>query len=142
SKGYRSGAEAMAAKVRRALAQATEYGRLPVVVDASSCAQGVGEVLTAEAAELQIEVLDATEFVATYVLPHLRRTRPVGSVVVHPTCASTALGSTEALVACAQFVSDDVTVPNEWGCCGFAGDRGLLHPELTASATRDEAAEV
>ena len=22
-----------------------------------------------------------------------------------------------------------------WGCCGFAGDRGLLHPELTAAAT-------
>jgi D-lactate dehydrogenase len=27
-------------------------------------------------------------------------------------------------------------------CCGFAGDRGLLHPELTAAATRDEAAEL
>ena len=27
-------------------------------------------------------------------------------------------------------------------CCGFAGDRGMLHPELTASATREEAAEV
>jgi D-lactate dehydrogenase len=28
------------------------------------------------------------------------------------------------------------------GCCGFAGDRGYLVPELTASATRQEAAEV
>lgn len=33
-------------------------------------------------------------------------------------------------------------VPPSAECCGFAGDRGLLHPELTASATRDEAAEV
>ena len=27
------------------------------------------------------------------------------------------------------------------GCCGFAGDRGFLHPELTRSATRQEGAE-
>ena len=64
------------------------------------------------------------------------------AVVVHPTCSSTAVGSTEALVQVAGFVSDEVTVPVAWGCCGFAGDRGLLHPELTASATAPEAAEV
>nr|MBA3685109.1 hypothetical protein [Planctomycetota bacterium] len=28
------------------------------------------------------------------------------------------------------------------GCCGFAGDRGLLVPELTAGATAIESAEV
>ena len=33
-------------------------------------------------------------------------------------------------------------VPVAWGCCGYAGDRGMLHPELTASATAREAAEV
>jgi D-lactate dehydrogenase len=26
-------------------------------------------------------------------------------------------------------------VPRTATCCGFAGDRGFLHPELTASAT-------
>ena len=30
----------------------------------------------------------------------------------------------------------------DWNCCGYAGDRGMLHPELTASATREEAKEV
>ena len=28
------------------------------------------------------------------------------------------------------------------GCCAFAGDRGLLHPELTAAATAAEARSV
>jgi D-lactate dehydrogenase len=42
----------------------------------------------------------------------------------------------------AKFVSDDVFVPLDWGCCAFAGDRGLLHPELTASATAAAAAAV
>ena len=33
-------------------------------------------------------------------------------------------------------------MPPSWGCCAFAGDRGLLHPELTASATDKQAAEI
>ena len=39
-------------------------------------------------------------------------------------------------------VADEVHVPDDWGCCAFAGDRGMLHPELTASATAREAANV
>jgi D-lactate dehydrogenase len=35
-----------------------------------------------------------------------------------------------------------VWVPPGVECCGFAGDRGFLVPELTASATQREAAEV
>jgi hypothetical protein len=32
-------------------------------------------------------------------------------------------------------IADEVLVPDDWTCCAFAGDRGMLHPELTASAT-------
>ena len=136
SKGHLDGHARMAAVVRTALTAATDGGRLPVVVDASSCAEGLG-VLTPE-----FTVVDALDFVAQHVAPRLPVTRPVPAVVVHPTCSTTELGSTAALVALARLVSDDVTVPIDWGCCAFAGDRGLLHPELTASATAPEAAEV
>jgi len=61
---------------------------------------------------------------------------------VHPTCATTVLGSTPSLVRIAEAVADEVVVPTDWGCCAFAGDRGLLHPELTASATDPEAAQI
>jgi D-lactate dehydrogenase len=40
----------------------------------------------------------------------------------------------------AEAISGEAVIPDDWGCCAFAGDRGLLHPELTASATRAEAA--
>ena len=33
-------------------------------------------------------------------------------------------------------------MPLDWGCCAFAGDRGMLHPELTASATAAQAAQI
>ncbi len=61
---------------------------------------------------------------------------------MHPTCSTTALGATGALTAIAAAVADEVFVPDGWGCCAFAGDRGMLHPELTASATAQESAEV
>jgi D-lactate dehydrogenase len=39
-------------------------------------------------------------------------------------------------------VAERVQIPENWGCCAFAGDRGMLHPELTASATQEQAADV
>jgi len=44
--------------------------------------------------------------------------------------------------AVAQACADTVVVPRDAGCCGFAGDRGFTHAELTASATKHEAKEV
>jgi D-lactate dehydrogenase len=61
---------------------------------------------------------------------------------VHPTCSSAQIGSTADLLAICAAIADEVVVPLDAGCCAFAGDRGLLHPELTASATAREAAEV
>ena len=46
------------------------------------------------------------------------------------------------LEALARTLADEVTVPVTTTCCGFAGDRGLLHPELAAAATHDEAAQL
>ena len=138
SKGMREGYDRMSGRVREAVRVATDDGRLPVLVDATSCTEGLGQMLEGSG----VTVLDATEFVADRILPHLQLRTPVAAVVVHPTCSSTAVGSTSALLRIASFVSDQVTVPDSWGCCGFAGDRGLLHPELTASATGPEAAEV
>ena len=41
-----------------------------------------------------------------------------------------------------EFVASDVVISDDWGCCAFAGDRGMLHPELTSSATEREALSV
>ena len=52
------------------------------------------------------------------------------------------LGNTGRLTALAEAVAEEVVVPDDAACCAFAGDRGMLHKELTASATAREAAEV
>jgi D-lactate dehydrogenase len=141
SKGHRQGYEVMRAKVASALRAATDDGRLPVIADAASCTQGL---LTMAESGLgtDLMVVDATEFVAARMLDRLTVVDPVASIALHPTCSSTELGSTAALETIAGFISADVYVPRSWGCCAFAGDRGLLHPELTAAATAPEAVEL
>jgi len=76
------------------------------------------------------------------MLPKLRVTLKARSTALHPVCSVTKLGIAPKLDAIARACSEKVIVPLDAGCCGFAGDRGFLVPELTASATRLEAAEV
>ena len=139
SKGHADGARVMARRSFEVLWAATRQGKLPVVADAASCTHGLAELshwLDGEDAERWrgVTVLDATSFVARECLPRLQLERH-GTVVVHPTCSMVHLGCTEDAIACAAACAKQVEVPVEWGCCGFAGDRGMLHPELTASAT-------
>jgi D-lactate dehydrogenase len=141
SKGLSQGYAEMTARVASSLLRATDNGRLPVVCDASSCTEGL-EVLLQAAEEHGIRVLDAVAFVDERILPHLPAGQKVESVTVHPTCSSAHLGIVDALTRVAGAAADEVVVPDDWGCCGFAGDRGMLHPELTASATAAEAADV
>ena len=148
SKGYRRGQDHMAAKTAAALWRWSERGELPVVIDASSCAQGLIEELAPRLTDAererfaQIEVLDSISWVHDRLLERLAIARKADSAAVHPNCAVSQLGLAGKLEAIAAALAERVLVPAAAGCCGMAGDRGLLHPELPASALRDEAAEL
>ncbi|MGW2781357.1 FAD-binding and (Fe-S)-binding domain-containing protein [Streptomyces populi] len=148
SKGYDAGNAVMANRVVEAAWGWTAGGRLPLVVDASSCTLGIARevvpYLTADNKELHAElrVVDSLVWAAEELLPHLTVHRTLGSAVLHPTCSMRHLGDEAQLRAVAEACADEVVVPDDAGCCGFAGDRGMLHRELTESATREEAAFV
>jgi D-lactate dehydrogenase len=147
SKGMTGGYAVMKERLLPALWEASRGGELPVVCDASSCTEGLQELLAAPPTGATpgydgLVVRDAVSFVLDIVLPRLQVRSRLASLTVHPTCSSTRMGTSDGLVALAGAIADEVRVPVDWGCCAFAGDRGLLHPELTASATRREAATV
>ncbi len=147
SKGYEDG---LGVTVNRAIARFwgwSDQGRLPVVIDTSPCAYGLTTsrpYLTSENQERfdRLRILDSTAFVHDHLLPRLTVKRKVGSIALHPVCSVVKMNLSAKLEGIARACSDQVTVPLLAGCCGFAGDRGFLFPELTASATRREAAEV
>lgn len=138
SKGYSAGYEIMSQAVTKALAKSSNGARITIVTDAASCSHGLTELLTEQP---KLQVIDSVEFTEKYILPKLK-IRKVKSVAVHPTCSTTALGVTNSLTNLAKAISDDVFIPENWGCCAFAGDRGLTFPELTASATALQATEI
>ncbi len=138
SKGHTAGATVMAERVRTAVAATADGTSITIVSDAASCTEGFAR----ELADTSVHVVDAIAFAAASILPRVTVTERLSTVTIHPTCSSTHLGITDDLLRIAQACADDPRIPSDWGCCGFAGDRGLLHPELTASATAMEAAEV
>jgi D-lactate dehydrogenase len=125
----------------------SEAGRLPVFLDTSPCSYGLlaaRPYLTEENQQRfdRLRILDSIAFVHDMLLPKLAVRRKVASVVLHPVCSVTKMGLGGKLEAVARACAESVVVPAHAGCCGFAGDRGFLFPELTESATRQEAAEV
>jgi len=141
SKGHRAGAASMTERVQAALdALGPVAVGLPIVSDAASCTEGFAVQLGHD--DGAPPVRDAVTFAAEVLLPRLTVRQRQGRVAVHPTCSTQQLGATEALVALARAAADEAVVPEAWGCCAFAGDRGMLHPELTAAATAPEVADL
>ena len=147
SKGFRRGHAERVNDLVEALWRWSGGGALPVVVDASSCTHGIaepGDALTETNGErhADLEVLDSVAWAQERLLPRLEVRGRASSVAVHPTCSLRHLGLAPALAALAEALAEDVYTPPSATCCGFAGDRGFLHPELTASATAEETAEL
>ena len=145
SKGYNRGHTWMAATTCDALWEWSGHGTLPVVIDAASCTNGllddVKNYLDDEhrARLEQITLLDAIAW-CDRLFPALTVSERVERAAVHPTCSTAHLGLTKTLERLAGRLAGDVLVPVGTTCCGTAGDRGLLHPELVISATREEKA--
>ena len=147
SKGFEAAHRHKANEMVARLWEWSEEGRLPVVIDAASCTGAVADpaegVLSEENAErlAQLEIVDSVAW-ALRLLPDLEIAEKVGSATAHPTCATRRLGLAPSLRRLAEALADDVYIAPSATCCGFAGDRGVSHPELTASATRPQAEEL
>lgn len=147
SKGYDEAHREMTKRTINALWKWTEVGRLPVIIEASSCAYSLktcGSVLSTDDFQKwqSMKFLDSIEFVHDELLPKLNLTKVREKSVLHPVCSVKKMGISEKFMATAQVCSESVEIPENFGCCGFAGDRGFLVPELTESATIAESEEV
>ncbi|HSS33153.1 MAG TPA: FAD-binding and (Fe-S)-binding domain-containing protein [Solirubrobacterales bacterium] len=148
SKGF---AGAHSEKANEMIARLWEWsgeGALPVVVDAASCTNAIADpgdgVLTEANAErlARLEIIDSVRWAHDRLLPWLEVAEKVRTATVHPTCATRHMGLALRLRSLAESLAENVYVAPSATCCGFAGDRGISHPELTESATRPQAEEL
>ncbi|MGE4535242.1 FAD-binding and (Fe-S)-binding domain-containing protein [Halomonas sp.] len=137
SKGQFDEADHKGRELNRELLAASENGRHPILCDTSPCTLQMQEHLD-DCLVLQ----EPVAFAHDHLLPRLDVT-PVGErVAVHVTCSSTRMGLGDKMVALARACAEEVVVPAEITCCGFAGDKGFSVPELNASALSGLAEQV
>ena len=147
SKGYQSAYEAMVNRTIPLLYEASNQGALPVILDVTSCTQTIKSCRHYLKEENQVKfdqlkILDIIEFIAEGVLPRLNITNPKDHIVMHPVCSAVKMGLVSKLQDIGNACAETCIIPSSASCCGMAGDRGFLVPELTSAATTSEAAEV
>jgi D-lactate dehydrogenase len=147
SKGYRDAYVYKANSIIERLWAASRQGALQVVIDVSSCAytfKHMRAVLTEEnkISYDKLTILDSVDYLHDVVLPKLNITHKKPSIVLHPVCSLQKMNTQDKFAGIAKQFAENVTVPLHAGCCGMAGDRGFLFPELTNAATMPEALEV
>ena len=76
----------------------------------------------------EIRVVDAVAFAAETLLPRLTITRRWSRWRCTPPARPPGWASTTRCAGVAEAVADASTVPVNWGCCAFAGDRGHAAP--------------
>lgn len=147
SKGFSAAQQFTARSIFEKLWKESNEGSLKIVIDVSSCAYTLHHLKPSLTPDQQVRfdkltILDSVDFLHDLVLPRVKQIDKKGKIVLHPVCSLNKMKTTNKLTRLAEAFAQEVTVPLNAGCCGMAGDRGFLIPELTHSATAAEAGEV
>ncbi|PST81559.1 FAD-binding oxidoreductase [Pedobacter yulinensis] len=148
SKGFKDARAYSSMQTVDMLFIATRGGEVPVVLDISSCTQTLlscRPVLDSlrQSRFDSLTIIDSVEYIHQYVMPRCKPSRKKERITLHPVCSLQKLpGLENKFKEIAQAYAVQVDIPLHAGCCGMAGDRGFLFPELTHAATRKEAADV
>ena len=130
SKGMPEIAERKVRELDDALWEASGQGRWPVLCDQSPCLHRMRTCIK------RMHLYEPAEFIWKHLRDRLVFTRTDKPVAIHQTCTMRLMGLGDTLLDLARLCSSKVLVPEGVGCCGFAGDKGMTHPELNAWALR------
>ncbi|MBL4911475.1 MAG: FAD-binding oxidoreductase [Alteromonadaceae bacterium] len=115
--------------------QASEQGELAIITDASPCALTLNQ-------NNKIKIYEASEYIAKHVLSKLTIRKSTDTFMLHKTCSSIKMDDGKYLEKIARACSDNIIIPNNVHCCGFAGDKGFYLPELNKSALQALSAQI
>ena len=130
SKGMPDEAERKSAELELALLKASDNGRWPILCDQSPCLHRMRHTMQ------HMKLYEPAEFIDKYVLSELDIKPLDACVAVHITCSTRQMGLAATIVRVARACAKNVLVPEEIGCCAFAGDKGFTDPELNEWALR------
>ena len=117
-------------QLEEALWEASEHGKWPVICDQSPCLHRMKQHIT------KVQLYESAEFIWKFLRDRLTFTQTDTPVALHLTCSTKLMKIDRIVHDLACLCSSNVLVPQGVGCCGFAGDKGMTHPELNAYALR------
>ncbi|UVL08309.1 FAD-binding oxidoreductase [Pseudomonas rhodesiae] len=132
SKGYAEQAEHKRQELIGALLHASRGGLDPIYCDTSPCTLR----LVQDLGETRLDLYDPVRFIRTHLMDRLDFTPQEAPIAVHVTCSTQHLGESQALIELARRCANTVIIPEGIHCCGFAGDKGFITPELNAHSLR------
>lgn len=132
SKGFNEAANTKSTQLETALLTASEYGEYPILCDTSPCTKKMMESFTNE-----MDIYEPIEFALEVLANELDFDPIEDAITIHTTCSSRKMGLEDKFKQLASMCSNNVIVPADVKCCGFAGDRGFNFPELNKSALRN-----
>lgn len=130
SKGMLDIADRKSAELEAALREASEQGKYPILCDQSPCLHRMRQTIKG------MKLYEPAEFIYTFLRDKLTFMQTDRLMALHITCSMRRMGLADTIIALARLCSTRVFIPEEVGCCGFAGDRGFTYPELNAYALR------
>lgn len=136
SKGMPEIADRKTKELEDALWKASEEGRYPVLCDQSPCLHRMKHKIK------RMRLYEPSEFILEFLADRLDFHQTDTPVAIHLTCSMRLMHKTDKMLELARMCSSNVIVPEGVGCCGFAGDKGMTHPELNKYALRKLKAQV
>lgn len=136
SKGMPDIAEQKVRELDDTLWEASEHGRWSVICDQSPCLHRMRKHIT------RMRLYEPAEFIETFLVDRLVFHQSDTPVALHLTCSTRLMHVDGMMRSLAERCSSHVVVPEGVGCCGFAGDKGMTHPEVNAYALRHLRAEI
>lgn len=130
SKGMPEIADRKTKELEDALWKASEEGRYPVLCDQSPCLHRMKHKIK------KMRLYEPAEFILGFLADRLDFHQTDTPVAIHLTCSMRLMHKTGKMLELARMCSTNVLVPEGVGCCGFAGDKGMTHPELNKYALR------
>ena len=130
SKGMPDIADRKTLELEDALFAASNGGEFPVLCDQSPCVYRMKHKMT------RVKIYDTVEFIEAFLLDRLDFHPTNDRIAIHATCSTRKMNLVQSLEKIARLCSTNVLVPEQVGCCGFAGDKGFTRPEMNVYALR------
>lgn len=131
SKGFVEAGKEASDKLEEALYNASNKGEIPILCDMSPCLYTMqtnfGE---------RLKLYEPAEFITKYLMDKLTIKQLDKKVSVFAVCSAKKMEVDNYLYQIAQQCAKEVVIIDS-NCCGFAGDRGFIVPELNKHGLRN-----